>query len=231
MSDSVKDRVTADLQKAKEEERMRSARVQQIIKDAFSQAVSEVKQGSSEIRLIAKDTFSAMVEKLDDKGVQTTEAEGVQPQARAEWKTATVFSAIKNRLAAYLQPESATLSSQSVGLRDRLSPLQTSLTERYGDRFTEAKTGAKTRVTNLDAKLAERYGDRYVAAKQRLENFKLWYSNTLVQAETIGPGLLQQKQAKFEGEVVANAGVSVAKKEQQIKQQVKQFLQTAVTKL
>jgi hypothetical protein len=227
MSDSVKDRVTADLQKAKEEERMRSARVQQIIKDAFSEAASEVKQGSSEIRSIAKDTLSAMVEKLDEKGGQSVETDVVQPQTSAELKIATVFSAIKNRLAAYLQQEYALLNNQSTGLRERLLPLQTSLTEGYGDRFTEVKA----RVTNLDAKLTERYGDRYASAKQRLENFKLWYSNTLVQAETIGPGLLQQKQANFEDEVVANAGVSVARREQQIKQQVKQFLQTAVTKL
>ncbi|MGA7936569.1 MAG: hypothetical protein WCA35_23645 [Kovacikia sp.] len=227
MSDSMKDRVTADFQKVKEEERTRSARVQKIIKDAFSEAASEVKQGSGEIRLIVKETLSAVVEKLDDNREATAEVGGNQPQASAQIKFGRIVQSLKNRLVAYLQQEYATLSRQSAGLKDRLSPLQTKFTERYGDRVAEAKT----RIADLDAKLVGRYGDRYTIAKQRLENFKLWYGDTLVQAESVGPGLLQQKQAKFEGEVVANAGISVAKQEQQIKQRIKQFIQTTVTKL
>lgn len=48
MSNFDKDLVATNLQKAKDEERMRSARVQIIIKDAIAEAVSEVKEGSSQ---------------------------------------------------------------------------------------------------------------------------------------------------------------------------------------
>ncbi len=217
----MKDRVSADLQKAKEEERMRAERVQQILKDAFSQTVSEVKQGSGEIRLLAKNTLSSMVETLNENPAQTNEAEVQQTDsAERELKLRTIFNTVKNRLLAYLRQEYATLTNQSVSMKERLSPLQTRLTERYGDRFVE-----------LDNKLNERYGDRYATIKQRLETFKAWYGNTLTKAETIGPGLLQQKQAKFESEVVSSAGASVARREQQIKQQIKQFVQTAAAKL
>ncbi|UBF24619.1 hypothetical protein K9N68_23495 [Kovacikia minuta CCNUW1] len=256
MTDSMKDRIKTDFQKAKEQGKTRAQRIQEIMKAAFSEAVAEVKQGSGEIRLIAKDTLFAVTEKLDDKVEQpvatpvqvpielSTEAPAEVPieanheetslaiveqpdAANREVKMGTIFNALKNRLAAYLQQEYATLSNQSTGLKERLLPLQTKLTDRYGDRFIEVRN----RVLSVDAKLAERYGDRYATTKQRLENFKLWYGDTLTQAETVGPGLLQQKQTKFETEVVANAGASVAKKEQQIKQQVKQFLQTSISKL
>ena len=45
---SVKERITAEIDKVKQQERVRVERVQGIMRDAFSQAVVEVKEGKSD---------------------------------------------------------------------------------------------------------------------------------------------------------------------------------------
>lgn len=92
---------------------------------------------------------------------------------------------------------------------------------------------AKVQAIKLDAKLTERYSDRYLTvkqlAKQRLENFSVWYQNAKVNAEATGSDPLQKKQLELENQI-GEAGTSVAKKEQQIKQHLKGLFQTATAK-
>jgi hypothetical protein len=89
-------------------------------------------------------------------------------------------------------------------------------------------------IVKLDAKLTERYSDRYLtakqSAKQRLERFSVWYQNAKENAEATGSDPLQTKQLELENQI-GEAGISVAKKEQQIKQHLKGLFQTATTKL
>lgn len=84
-------------------------------------------------------------------------------------------------------------------------------------------------VKMLDAKLLDRYGDRYTSLKQRFGLFQTWYSNTKANAETVGTTPVEQKQAEIELKV-ADQGTIVARKEQQIRQQVKELLSTAISK-
>ncbi|BAU13183.1 hypothetical protein_761 [Leptolyngbya sp. NIES-3755] len=84
-------------------------------------------------------------------------------------------------------------------------------------------------VKTLDAKLLERYGDRYTTLKQRFGSFQTWYNNTKANAETVGTTPVEQKQAEIELKV-ADQGTIVARKEQQIRQQVKELLNTAISK-
>ncbi len=62
MSESIKDQITADLQKAKSEGKMRTDRIQGIVRDAFSQTIAEVKEGYCEVRATVKETFSKILE-------------------------------------------------------------------------------------------------------------------------------------------------------------------------
>lgn len=87
----------------------------------------------------------------------------------------------------------------------------------------------RSQLVSLDTKLATRYGDRYEAVKQRLGLFRNWYNDSKAKAEAIGVDPVQQKQAAIELKV-AEQGAFVARKEQQIRQQVKELLSTAISK-
>jgi hypothetical protein len=88
----------------------------------------------------------------------------------------------------------------------------------------------ENRVVNLDSTLMERYADRYEHFKQRLGNIAAWYSNARANAETPVSDVMQQKQAEIEIKV-GEAGISVARKELQIRQQFKDLLHTAAARL
>ena len=82
----------------------------------------------------------------------------------------------------------------------------------------------KAQMSGLDEKLADRYGDRYQEIKQQWEKAKTWYDQKKVEAEASGVIPLQQKQAEIEhgfGEL----GSVVARKEEQIKQNLKEIWQ------
>jgi hypothetical protein len=62
MSNPLKTQITEDLQKAKEEGKLRSERIREIVKSAVYQASSEVKEGSGEIRVLVKEAVSIVIE-------------------------------------------------------------------------------------------------------------------------------------------------------------------------
>ncbi|MCU0549438.1 MAG: hypothetical protein MUC48_08835 [Leptolyngbya sp. Prado105] len=87
----------------------------------------------------------------------------------------------------------------------------------------------RSQLVHLDATLTTHYGDRYAMVKQRLRLFRTWYDNSKANAEAIGVDLVQQKQTAIELKI-ADQGALVARKEQQIRQQVKEYLNAVVSK-
>lgn len=93
----------------------------------------------------------------------------------------------------------------------------------------------KSFLLQLDTKLTNQYGDayqtrlrdQYATAQQRLEQFRTWYAKSRANAATIQISPLEQKQAAI-GLKFADQAVSVAHKEQQIRQQIKQRLNSAI---
>ncbi len=104
-----------------------------------------------------------------------------------------------------------------------------SFTTAFNSIRTQFVNQARTQFLNLDAKLANRWGDRYEAVKQRFGLFRVWYANSKANAESVGMTPVQQKQAAIELKV-ADQGAFVARKEQQIRQQVKELLSAAISK-
>jgi hypothetical protein len=200
MSDSIKDRITTDLQKAKDEGGTRAERIREIIQGAASQTMAEVKEGSGTIGTIARDALSTVVRStvqstsVKDAGEKRsdTEEEADQTAPPLHFKTSieVLFKVIKDRLFAQIE----------------------------------------NRVVHLDNTLMERYADRYASLKQRLGNIAVWYSNARANAETPVSDVIQQKQAEIEIKV-GEAGTSVARKELQIRQQLKDLLHTAAARL
>lgn len=205
MSESMKERIAADLQKAKAEGGERAARIGGIIRQAAAQTVTEFKQGSTEVRAIAKDALASVVENLSEKTEPGTEASS-EPPASVSWKVLVVklVTTVKNRLFASWNREYTQLHNQYSGLKER--------------------------AINLDQTLTDRYGDGYAAVKQRLDKVATWYKQSTAEADALGVDALQQRQEEF-GTKVGEAGASLAKKEKQIRQQVKEFLQTTAAKL
>lgn len=206
MSESVKERVSADLQKAKSEGKMRVERIQGIVRNAFSQALSEVKEGSGEIRGIAKGTLSETFQRINEAGEKREEVAEQAPSTSPESMMQIIFKAIRSRLF-------ATLHQTYTGLPNQYTQL-------------------KERAVNLDANLTERYGDRYGATKQRIKDATVWYNTVKTQAEasSMEPTVLQQRQEAVEIKL-GEAGTTLAQKERQVKQQLKQLVKTAAAKL
>ena len=187
MTDSIKDRITANFQKVKTQGGTRAVRIGEIVREAASQAVTELKAGSSEVSTIAKDSFSTIAGTLNEESSNSSEE---TTSSSSQGVIKNLFTTLKNRLSVEL----------------------------------------KSRWMTLDATLTNRYGDRYHAVKQRVETLADRYNTAISNAEAQGSDPLQQKQTEFENKV-GEAGTSVARKEQQIRQQLKDLLQTAAAKL
>ncbi|GAP98614.1 hypothetical protein NIES2104_51690 [Leptolyngbya sp. NIES-2104] len=103
--------------------------------------------------------------------------------------------------------------------------------------FNSLRTRLMVQLLNLDTKLSIQYGDafgtrvrdRYSTIKQRFGLFQTWYNNTKANAETVGSTPIEQKQAEIALKA-AEQGTIVARKEQQIRQQVKELISAAVSK-
>lgn len=84
----------------------------------------------------------------------------------------------------------------------------------------------KSRLTEIDQKLMNRYGDRYGEIKQQLEKQvelgKDWYEHQKALAQTSGTIPLLEKQEQVE-EKLSNFGSFVAKKEQEIIQNIQKL--------
>lgn len=204
MSEPVKENITVDFQKAKSEGKMRTERIQGIVRDAFSQILTEVKEGSGEIKVIVKDTLSEnlkQVNPIDENG------EGTSDKASSTHSSSlilAIFKVVKSRLFDYVH-------------------------QSYTD-WPHQYAKLKNKAVNLDVSLTERYGDRYAAMKQRLEKGATWYNAATVQAAATETTVLEQKQVEIENKL-GKAGTTVAQKEKQVKQQLKALLQTATAKV
>jgi hypothetical protein len=88
MSNPMKDRIAADLEKAKTVGGTRAERIRKIFQDAFSQTVTELKGGTSEIGSIAKDSTSTLIgnlkENLKDKQSDTVQVTAVPVEVKIE---------------------------------------------------------------------------------------------------------------------------------------------------
>lgn len=206
MSEPVKENITVDLQKAKSEGKMRAERIQGIVRDAFSQILTEVKEGSGEIKVIVKDTLSEnlkQVNPIDENGEGTSD-KASSTNSPSPSLILAIFKVVKSRLFDYVH-------------------------QSYTD-WPHQYAKLKNKAVNLDVSLTERYGDRYSAVKQRLEKGATWYKAATAQAAVTQTTVLEQKQAEFENKL-SKAGTTVAQKEQQVKQQLKALLQTATAKV
>lgn len=95
--------------------------------------------------------------------------------------------------------------------------------------FQQQLVKLKQQMSVLDAKLASRYGDRYEGFKQEfnqdVEKTKTWYEGMKTDANVRGMNVVEYKQAELVIKM-GEAGVTIAQKEEKIKQLLKELWQT-----
>jgi hypothetical protein len=244
MSNSVKERVKADLEQAKVEGQARAERLRDIFKAAVGQAATEIQGGSGEIRSVVQDAIAAIVENLGERGKHTkeeaiasleglvegisrskqeaiarTELEIQQLQARMEREERDLDETVNvtvNEIESASSTSSSEIKELLAAVVDRLRNTEEAslLKKRYSQ--------LQTQLAVLKANLAMRYGDRYEEVKHHLDNAKNWHEQAKAQAEQGEPSLVEQKQAEFESKL-GHAGTAVARKEREIKRLLKEL--------
>jgi hypothetical protein len=247
MSDSIKEQIQADIQKAKSEGQLRADRIREIIRSAMFGAASELKAGSSEIGLTAREAIATIVDAVKEKGKDIREEvtaavegaiEGISQGKRdAIAKTETEIEQLQAQIETHEQELQSNIDSA-------LTQIETASPEASSDirstiqsavdalKDTEEAALMRKRYAQLQAQLAilranlaARYGERHEDVKKHLETAKTWYGNALDRSRSGESNLWQQKQAEFEAKL-SETGTALARKEKQVKQLLKELWQT-----
>lgn len=248
MANSIKDRLVSDLEKAKSEGNLRTSRIREIVKEAVSQAALEVKAGMVELRGVARDAMSAVIEVVGSQSKAVGEdiaasVEGVvegisHAQATAIARTEAEIEHLQTQLDNQTQEMAETVSGalveiESVGqetqesLRDRILSAIRGLQDREElSNLRQQYARLRAQIALLDAKLAARYGDRYAEVKRQMENAKEWYEQEKTKVEASGTDPVATRQVELERKA-GEIGVAIARKEQQIKESLKELWHSA----
>lgn len=202
MSQSTKERIRVDFQKAKSLERLRAERIQSIIQEAFAKTWAEINNGTGEIRGIVQDNASDIWARL--KKIENENDEGAKktPEHRLKSVVIAVSKVLKNRLLAYWRQASKDWHYQDSPINHEVNP------DRNG-------------IENQD--------NRYELWKHRLDKFVAWYSDVKGKSQTRETSVVEQKQTEWENKLGA-AGITVAQRERQVKQQLREWMQIATAK-
>ncbi len=245
MSNPVKEKITTNLEKAKGEGKIRAEHIREIVKDAVSQTVAELKEGTDEIRLIVKEAISTVIADLKGSRTEIPEKITASIEGAIEGSTYQRQQAIAQQRAQLLELQ-AQLDEQQQHLDREISGVlidikASELTDSTNSN-SEAINSAvntvqerqefgilqeqylklKSRLASIDKKLELRYGDRYDEVKQQWEKAKTWYDQKKSEAEASGTVPLQQKQTEIENNL-GELGSVAARKEQEVKQQLQEL--------
>ncbi|MBF2000177.1 MAG: hypothetical protein IGS38_05615 [Synechococcales cyanobacterium M58_A2018_015] len=94
-----------------------------------------------------------------------------------------------------------------------------------GAKLQQQGSKLQERLVQIDSTLSERYGDRYAAVKQEVSHAKDWYNAKRAEITARGIDPVQQKQAEYDVKA-GEAGATIARKEQEIKRLLKELWQT-----
>jgi hypothetical protein len=246
MPDSIKTKITADLEKAKEEGKLRSDRIREIVQSAVSQASSEFKEGSGEIRSLAKEAVSAVLENVKETGAEikediTASIEGViQAISSAKRKTIAQRQSQLEQLQAHIDADEQELQKEidstlieieqtskdtspdtKAALDSAIASIKDSeevslMKKRYAQ--------LKAQLAVLQANLAARYGEQYEDVKKYLDDAKNWYDRTQPKAEVVADQV-KQKRSEFE-EKLGETGTALARGEKRVKQLLRELWQS-----
>lgn len=252
MANPVKERITADLQRAKDEGKLRGDRLREIVQAAVAQAGSELKEGSTEFRAVVKDIFAVVVEALRDRGGEvkedvTASLEGAIAGLSQQKRQAIAQSEAEiQQLQAQVEAQEAALQTEVDSLLIDIEASESTegdstKTDQVREALNSAIDGFKNseeaalmrkryaqlqaQLAVLRANLAARYGE-HEEIQRYLDDAKSWYENAKPKAEAVAEQV-KQRHSTVE-QKLGEAGGAIARKEKQVKQ-VLQELWHAVT--
>ena len=196
MSNSIKEKIAEDLQKAKAEGQLRTERIREIVREAVKQAVAntvvEVKQGAVEIRELVKDAIATVVENLKDKNREIKEEivasvqgviEGISDQKRQE-----ILQAQEEvrQLQEHIDRQEQELDANIDAALVNIEPTTSETSDKLKDAIAAAVKGIReseevalmqkryaqlqAQLSVLKANIEARYGDSYGEVKDNLIN-------------------------------------------------------------
>ena len=238
MTNVSKDKIVADLQKAKVEGELRSEKIREIVSSAVSEAASEFKEGSVEIRSLVKESVLATINVLKEKGGEIQEELTATIQGAIEGLSRAKRQTIGKNQAEMKQLQGK-INSEEEQLQHDIDLALDDVIEVGKDKTEEIKSAVNSAVHNIKdseevalmkkryaqlqaqlaivkANLAERYGDSYENVKQYLDEANSWYEEAKKNPEKF-TSQVEDKRREFETKL-GEAGTAVAKKEQKVKQ-------------
>lgn len=241
MADSIKDKISQDLNKAQSEGKLRSERIREIVKSAISELGSEFKAGSQEIRGVVKEVVGTVLETVKDKGEDVQDHVTASIEGVIEGISQTKRQSISKTQAEVQQLE-AQLDQQEQELEQNIDLALKDIQEVGTDKSEQIKSAIasavqtvqdseevslmkkryaqmKAQLAILRANLAERYGDQYDGVKHYLDDAKVWYEKAKNDPDVVQTKL-GTKQQEFESKL-SEAGTAIAQKEKQIKQRLR----------
>ncbi|HEY9650259.1 MAG TPA: histidine kinase [Coleofasciculaceae cyanobacterium] len=246
MPDSIKHRITEDLQKAKAEGKLRAERIREIVQSSVSQASSEVKDGSGEIGSIVKEVVSTVIENLKERGGElkeeiTASIEGVingisNSRRQSIAKTQSEVKQLQAQIDAEETELQAEIDNVLIDIeeagKDKDSSIQSSIDAAIDSVKNSEEVALmrkryaqlQTQLAILQANLAARYGEREDEVKKHLDDAQTWYDRAHFQAEATAE-TVKQKRGEFEAKV-GEAGSALARKERRVRQILKELWQT-----
>lgn len=232
-----KEKIIADLQKAKDEGSLRAEKIREIVKNAVSQTTEEVKTGSLEIRTLVQDVVSAVVEFFQEKGGEIKEEITASIQGAIEGISSLRRKAISQNQSQIQQLEGK-IEDEQTQIQQEIDTVLDSLEETGKTQTIDVKKAIesatntikdseelallqkryaqlKAQLAIVQANLSERYGEQIEDVKKYLDDAQKWYDRAKEQPHVF-TDKVEQKRTEFETKL-GEAGTAIAKKEREIK--------------
>lgn len=243
MEESRKDKIINNLQQAKQTGQLKTENIKEIVKNAVSEAVSEVKEGRSEISDLVQDAIAATVEIFKDKQGEVKEEvsasiegaiEGISDARRSaiastESEIKTLQMKVDEKESQLQQEIDVVLEDIQTQSKDKSSQIKEAIDFAVKNLENSEEVALlqkryaqlKAQLAVIQANLAARYGSSYGNVNQYLDDAKTWYERAKENPEVF-TGRIEEKQQEFESKL-GKTGVAAAKKERQLKQLLKEL--------
>jgi hypothetical protein len=244
MSKPINKRIADNLEQVKGEGKLRSDNIREVLNDAASLTVSELKEGSRQMRTILKEAIATIAADLKNTSSEipekvTNSIEGViEDSTRYSQEAIASLQAkiheIQHQIDERQREIDPDLHDTLVDIKatdiDKSSQLSSAIDKavnnvkerREAELLKQQYLNLKFQLANLDTKLSARYGDRYTDVKHQLDNIKTIYDRAKVEAEASGVTPVRAKQTEVERKLSKFAS-AVAITEHEIKQYLQEL--------
>jgi hypothetical protein len=241
---NIKEQIQMDLRQAQETGQLKSERIREIVKSAISEVGSEFQEGSHELGSLVNDAVSAVIDNLQEKGIEVKEGVVASIEGAMEAINLKKHSDIVKTQAEIKQLQ-AQLDREEEELQTEIEGILTKIIETSQDKPADTKVAIDSAIDSIKDNeeielLKKRYAQlqaqsavvranlsaRYSGSDQEVQDYlnqaKQWYDKSHSQTESVS--LQVKEKYSFLEQKLANAGTAIAKQERQLKQTLRELL-------